>query len=244
MLQDQPPRPANMANIVAINQGLKSYATREPVIPPVGLVEAQRMIRNGILILDTRRHDAFGRAHIPGAYNVEVCSASFEQNVGWLVPPDDPFVLVVDRPESASSAAHKLAFVGLDQRVVGAVSMEDWLADGLPEVELPQIDVQDLHAEMQSRTVRVLDVRDNAEWGSGHIESAINMNFKYIPTDLERLEFAPEQELAVICAGGMRSSTACSVLRRHGYHRVYNVKGGMNAWDGAGLPVHRPEITS
>ena len=65
------------------------------------------------------------------------------------------------------------------------------------------------------------------------------MNFKYIPTDLEQLAFAREQELAVICAGGMRSSTACSILRRHGYDRVYNVTGGMSAWDGAGLPVHR-----
>ena len=241
MLQDQPPRPANMANIVAINQGHKPCAIGQPVIPPVGLDEMQRMILDGILVLDTRHHDAFGRSHIPGAYNVEACSGSFEQNVGWLVPSDDPFLLVVDRLESAASAVHKLAFVGLDQRVGGAVVMDDWLAAGLPGIDLPQIDVQDLHKEMLQRAVGVLDVRDNAEWDSGHIESAVNMNFKYIPADLERLEFAPEQELAVICAGGMRSSTACSVLRRHGYSRVYNVTGGMNAWDGAGLPVRRPE---
>ncbi|MCS5701833.1 MAG: rhodanese-like domain-containing protein, partial [Acidobacteria bacterium] len=43
--------------------------------------------------------------------------------------------------------------------------------------------------------------------------------------------------VAVLCAGGIRSSTACSILLRNGYRRVYNVTGGMGAWTAANLPT-------
>ena len=43
--------------------------------------------------------------------------------------------------------------------------------------------------------------------------------------------------VAVICAGGYRSSIAASLLERIGVSRVSNVVGGMAAWSAAGLPV-------
>lgn len=44
-------------------------------------------------------------------------------------------------------------------------------------------------------------------------------------------------DLAVICATGKRSSTAISMLLRDGYTKVYNVTGGMKAWENAKLPM-------
>ena len=34
----------------------------------------------------------------------------------------------------------------------------------------------------------------------------------------------------------MRSARAAAILARHG-HEVYNLRGGMRAWAGAGLPT-------
>ncbi|MCA9950158.1 MAG: rhodanese-like domain-containing protein, partial [Anaerolineales bacterium] len=45
------------------------------------------------------------------------------------------------------------------------------------------------------------------------------------------------QKIAVVCASGKRSSTAVSMLLQHGYQRLYNVTGGMEAWQKAGLPM-------
>ena len=39
------------------------------------------------------------------------------------------------------------------------------------------------------------------------------------------------------CAGGIRSSTACSILQRNGYEHVHNLTGGMAAWKAARLPM-------
>jgi hydroxyacylglutathione hydrolase len=45
---------------------------------------------------------------------------------------------------------------------------------------------------------------------------------------------------AVLCAGGLRSSTVISVLKRRGADGPwYNVTGGMTAWQKAGYPVVR-----
>jgi rhodanese-related sulfurtransferase len=46
--------------------------------------------------------------------------------------------------------------------------------------------------------------------------------------------------VAVICAGGYRSSAATSLLRPLGFRRLYNVEGGTSAWLAAGFPVEKP----
>jgi rhodanese-related sulfurtransferase len=44
---------------------------------------------------------------------------------------------------------------------------------------------------------------------------------------------------AVLCAGGLRSSTVISALKRHGVTNWFNVTGGMGAWVKAGYGVER-----
>jgi len=43
--------------------------------------------------------------------------------------------------------------------------------------------------------------------------------------------------IALICAGGYRSSIAASLFERGGRRAVINVVGGMAAWNAAGLPT-------
>jgi hydroxyacylglutathione hydrolase len=80
-----------------------------------------------------------------------------------------------------------------------------------------------------------MDVRRPPEWMAGHIGSAATLPL----ADLVRSP-APgtaQAPLAVICAGGYRSSIAASLLERAGAGRVSNVVGGMAAWYAAGLPT-------
>jgi len=237
MLHDQPPRPANMESIVAINQGRKPYTLSLADVPAIPAEEADRFIRAGHLVLDTRPHELFGRGHVPGAFNMQFSSPAFEQNAGWLLPLDRPVLMVADTPDKVPLACRKLAFVGLDQRVTGVIDLGAWGNAGMPLAELPQIDVQRLHQELEKDGMRVLDVREAPEWKTGHIPPAVHVNFKHLPTAIDQIPFAREAPIAVVCAAGMRSSTACSFLVRNGYTNVHNVTGGMNAWRQAGLPT-------
>lgn len=240
MLRDQPVRPANMANIVAINQGKRPYSLTLSDPPALPAEEAVRRLRDGHLVLDTRRHDRFGAGHARGAYNVALDNPQFEQHVGWVLPPERPLLLVTERPEDARLVAVKLAFVGLDRRLAGVVDLDEWRRSGGPIDEIPQIDVHVLRREMDAGNVRLLDVREASEWRSGHPEPAVLVSFKQLSDRLADLDLRREDRIAVVCAGGMRSSTACSILRNHGFAQVCNVTDGIRAWEKAGYPLHHP----
>ena len=237
MTADQPPRPANIQNIVAINQGRRPLTMDEPSAGRRSPSEVLDLIRKGHRVLDTRSPEAFGARHIPGATNVQLDGSEFEQRVGWMLSPDEAVVLGVEAHEAAQRAVRKLAFVGLDQGVEGYVEMEDWESAGLPTASLSQIDVDQLRGRLGRDGLKVLDVREASEWNRGHIPGALHLNFKHLPTRLGELPLGREDRLAVICASGMRSSTACSFLLRNGYRNLLNVTGGMRAWQNAGHPL-------
>lgn len=52
-------------------------------------------------------------------------------------------------------------------------------------------------------------------------------------------EIPRDREALLICHSGMRSMRAAKFLQGRGYERVANVSGGMETWEGAGLPVER-----
>lgn len=238
MLADQPPRPANMAHIVAVNQGREPNTMDLAPVPVVDAEGVERAMTSGCRVLDARPFAAYGLGHIEGAINVSLGSSAFEQSVGWILPGDDPVLLVVDQPKDAALAALKLAFVGLDRRIAGAVTHGAWVAAGRDLATLPQMDIDTLRNRLSNGDgLGVLDVREAGEWSAGHIERATLINYKHLPSSMEDLPFDRKQPVAVVCAGGLRSSTAASILRHHGYRDVHNVAGGMMAWNKAGLPT-------
>lgn len=52
-------------------------------------------------------------------------------------------------------------------------------------------------------------------------------------------ELDPEQPVAGICQSGSRSQPAAALLAQKGFKKVYNVRGGMSAWQMNGLHVAR-----
>jgi len=240
MNADQPARPANIGNIVAINQGRRPLTTGMPSAPALALAAFEDLHGRGLPVLDTRSTAAFGVGHIPGAYHVPLTHAEFEQRVGWVMPPDAPMLLVLDRDADVGRALRALAFVGLDGRVEGCLKrgMGAWVAAGRPMATLPQITVHQLRDRLAAdRGLRALDVREISEWNAGHIDDARYMNYKQLGDRLGDLGLAPGDPVAVVCAAGTRSSTACSMLEMRGYRNLHNVTGGMTAWAAAGLPM-------
>ncbi|MGE7986710.1 rhodanese-like domain-containing protein [Lysinibacillus fusiformis] len=70
-----------------------------------------------------------------------------------------------------------------------------------------------------------IDVRTPAEFKGRHISQ-----FKNIPLGLGFDQLPKDKEVVVICQSGMRSSQACKQLKKQGFERVTNVRGGMSAY--------------
>ena len=243
MNEDQPARPANIANIVAINQGKRALTMGEPQAAALKLRRFSELMGEGRLVIDCRSAAAYGSGHIPGAYNIQLSNSEFEQRVGWVTPLDVPMLLVMEQESDVQNALRALAFVGLDWRFEGYLmgGMGAWIDAGMPHQTVTQISVHRLNAALQSgpdgAAMQPLDVRETSEWDEGHISAAAYMNYKTMGQRIDELKVPRDQPLAVLCARGFRSSTACSLLLMNGFQRVYNVTGGMTAWEAAGLPV-------
>ncbi|MFJ7698290.1 rhodanese-like domain-containing protein [Lysinibacillus fusiformis] len=70
-----------------------------------------------------------------------------------------------------------------------------------------------------------IDVRTPAEFKGRHISQ-----FKNIPLGSGFDQLPKDKEVVVICQSGMRSSQACKQLKKQGFERVTNVRGGMSAY--------------
>ncbi|MES9869167.1 MAG: rhodanese-like domain-containing protein [Sedimenticola sp.] len=85
----------------------------------------------------------------------------------------------------------------------------------------------------------VVDVRPMNDFSKGHIINAINIPSNSLKNQLGQLEKDKDKPIIMACRSGAQSSAACKVLRKEGFEKVYNLHGGMLAWESANLPVSR-----
>ena len=85
----------------------------------------------------------------------------------------------------------------------------------------------------------VVDVREPAEFGAGHVLGAKNLPLARIDAAGADLAKRKAKPVIVCCETGNRSASAAATLRKLGFERVFNLAGGMKAWQDAGLPVEK-----
>lgn len=238
MNENLPQRPPNMYNIVERNRG--DYAHSEaPLTPrPLDAATFQREMQSGTLVIDTRSPHAFCEGHIPRALHVDLHGSAFPTRVGFVAAPDSRLLLVANNEHDLHEAVTELAVVGYD-RVIGylAGGMAAWREADLAIQTLNAMSVEQLHTLRHD--LHVLDVRDQNEWDEGHIKGAQHLPYYFIEQRLQEqpdaLAHYIDQPLAVICGSGQRSAIACSILQRHDFAQLFNVVGGMDAWNEEGF---------
>jgi rhodanese-related sulfurtransferase len=85
----------------------------------------------------------------------------------------------------------------------------------------------------------IVDVRSMAEYNGGHILNAVNIPLNGFKDQMGPLEKHKERPIITCCRTGSRSGMAVKLLRKSGFERVHNLRGGMLAWENANLPVKR-----
>jgi rhodanese-related sulfurtransferase len=101
----------------------------------------------------------------------------------------------------------------------------------------PSIDVVELESLLESGSVRVLDVREDHEYRSGHVPGAVHVPLKRLPDRLSKLK--KDKPYAVICQSGSRSQRATGILLDGGFEGTVSVRGGTGAWSRSGRPIVR-----
>ncbi|MCA1959555.1 MAG: hypothetical protein LDL33_02070 [Desulfomonile sp.] len=84
-------------------------------------------------------------------------------------------------------------------------------------------------AKAKEGTFTLLDVRQPKEYERGHIPGAVLIPLPQLSDSLDQLD--PEKPVVVYCAIGGRSRVAAHLLAGKGFKTVYNIKGGIMAWN-------------
>ena len=92
---------------------------------------------------------------------------------------------------------------------------------------------------MNHQDAVVLDVRPAADYAKGHIINAINLPMNGFKNQMATLTKYKDKPIIVSCRSGSQSSMACTQLRKAGFENVYNLRGGIMAWESASLPLTR-----
>ncbi len=83
----------------------------------------------------------------------------------------------------------------------------------------------------------ILDVRTPAEYESGHIEGAHLRDFYDLDFEEQLDSLHKDRVYLVYCQAGFRSGLSYEMLQELGFNTVYDMLGGMNAWNADNCPT-------
>ena len=88
-------------------------------------------------------------------------------------------------------------------------------------------------------TGQIIDVRTPEEHAQGYVEGAtlMNINSSDFASKIETLD--KKAPVYVYCRSGGRSGNAMNIMKEMGFEEVYNLSGGMMAWEQAKYPVKK-----
>ncbi len=178
--------------------------------------------KKGAIILDARNADEFEKGFVPGSINIGL-NGQYAVWVGALLDHTTPIIVVADEGKENESIL-RLARVGYEH-VYGYLKggFEAWLLHGKPIELVESIEAQEmLGIDMHT----IIDVRNPNEWSAGVLEGAELIPLSKLEEQIKHLD--KQQKYLIHCAGGYRSMMAASIMKKHGFEHVKNVRGGIN----------------
>lgn len=230
ILADQPEAPKYFASMKRVNKV-------GPTVLGSGHQIAQwevSSLRDALLqgtVVDLAPSVDFSSGHVPGSINLPL--PMLAAWAGWLVDYDRPTFLIGDsiQREQAVRILHK---IGVDD-IQGWFDLSDVRSAGLANESYRNVTPAEVAESMKLGGVRLVDVRSQGEWNTGHIEGAEHRFLGRLPSSLT--EIREDEQVIVQCQGGARSSIAASLLQAAHIKNVWNMSGGFAAWMAGGGPA-------
>ena len=206
----------------------------EKALTTLSADQAEQLIAEGALVLDTRSPDEFEIGFIPDSINIGL-NGQFAIWAATVLNYNTPLILITE-PGKEKEAIQRLARVGLD-KISGFLGggFDAWKNAGKPVDTIESINPEEFISRKENGA-SILDVRKPGEFEASHIQGA-----KFITLqDLEQriAEVPTINPVLLHCAGGYRSMIAASMLKRKGYQNIINVRkgfGGLKSLEG--LPL-------
>lgn len=93
-----------------------------------------------------------------------------------------------------------------------------------------QLSPKEFSKALIGKDVQLVDVRTADEYDVEHLDQAINIDWKSDQFDDELAGLDKNKPVYMYCRSGSRSAQAAEHLRMAGFKQVYEMKGGIEAW--------------
>ena len=114
------------------------------------------------------------------------------------------------------------------------------------EIEAPTQTIEDVTAQEAFTLIQnnrdnpdfvIIDVRTPEEFTDGHIENAININFRseIFRDKIDNLD--KNKTYLIYCRSGRRSADALDIMRELNFREIYHMSGGILEWTEEELPT-------
>lgn len=92
---------------------------------------------------------------------------------------------------------------------------------------------------MNQGTTLILDIREGEDYASGHLPRARHIPLSQLSKRMDEIGKFKDKPVIVTCRTGTKAGSATRVLKQAGFTNVFELRGGVNAWQQASLPVEK-----
>jgi rhodanese-related sulfurtransferase len=103
---------------------------------------------------------------------------------------------------------------------------------------IPQVSPMEMTRLINHEDAVIIDMRGAGEYNGGHVLSAINVPAADLIGRIRELEKFRGRPVVCYDSGGTLVKSIAA-LKVAGLDKLYNLRGGLNAWQSAGLPLSR-----
>jgi rhodanese-related sulfurtransferase len=98
---------------------------------------------------------------------------------------------------------------------------------------------------LNTRDAVMIDLRETREIGRGTAPQAVHIPLSSFAAQIEEIRQKTQKgkeqaPVILMCQSGWRGMKAGRMLKKAGIEEVFNLEGGFDAWQQAGLPVRKP----
>ena len=214
-----------------VNRRGPSLVDQGEALAGLTAVEVSRLQASGAAVVDVRPVGEFGAGHVPGSVSIPLRPV-FATWLGWLIDADTEVVIVRNADQDPTEILWQARKVGYD-RIAGELEggIDAWRAAGGQASSIPVV------APSEVGGIPVLDVRQDNEFGAGHVPWAIHIELGAVSRMASMLPAGP---VVVMCGHAERAMGAASLLARGGRSDIAVLGGGPQDWadaTGASLQV-------
>lgn len=222
--------PAYFAEMARLNsqEVVSLESVLEKSLKALSPVEVEEASKGNVWLLDVRNPEVFTQEFVPGSVNIGL-NGRFAEWAGKLLPYTEPIIVIADE-DKEKEAIIRLARVGF-QNVIGYLKhgILAWKAEGKATDMIIDVAAEELAMDIRfDKKIEVIDVRNPGEFEAGHVKGAQLTPLESFNDPMIIAQIDEDKNLYVHCAGGYRSATACSLMKRQGFTNLRNVLGGWN----------------